>query len=61
MPIGENIRHLREAKRWTQEKLAEKCGVTRQHINGVENGHTPSMTLAAKLAKALGATLKEIV
>ena len=39
MPIAENVRHLREAKGWTQEKLAEKCGVTRQHINGVENGH----------------------
>jgi transcriptional regulator with XRE-family HTH domain len=51
MTIGENIRALRSQRGWTQEELAEKCGVTRQHINGIENGSQPSLSLIAKLAK----------
>ena len=45
----------------TQEQLAKEVGVTRQTIIALERGkYNPSVVLALKLAKALGATVEEL-
>ncbi len=45
----------------TQEKLAEIVGVRRETIIFLEKGkYNPSLRLAHKVAKALGATIEEI-
>lgn len=38
--IGRNIRRCRKAKGWKQKTLAEKVGLTDQHISHIENAHT---------------------
>ncbi|HVS01394.1 MAG TPA: helix-turn-helix transcriptional regulator [Thermoanaerobaculia bacterium] len=55
------IRDLREARRWTQTDLAQLAGVTRQAIHAIErNKHDPSLTLAARIARALGQPLDHV-
>lgn len=38
--IGKNIKELRKRRSLTQEVLAEKVGVSVQHISNIENGRT---------------------
>lgn len=45
---------VREKKNLTQKDLAERVGVTRQMISSIENGASPSVRLAKKIADVLG-------
>jgi transcriptional regulator with XRE-family HTH domain len=59
--LGLNVRHQREAKQLTQEKLAEKAGLDPTYISGIERGlRNPGIKNVAKLAKALGLTTAEL-
>lgn len=60
--MGYRIKEMREAKKMTQEELAEKSGVSRGTISALENGtmrSTMSKTLIA-LARALETTVDQI-
>lgn len=60
--MGEHIRALRKNLRLTQRDLAERCGVTQQHINRIERGKTkPGADVIIKLADALGTTTDDIL
>lgn len=49
-----NIRELRISKKITQRQLAEKTGISQQHISKIENGEiTPTYATLEKIAKAL--------
>lgn len=54
------IRELRKARGWTQEELAHAAGLPSSTIRRLENGGTPQLTTAAKIAAALGVTLAEL-
>ena len=44
-------REFRIERRWTQEELAQKVGVSRQSINSIERGrYVPSLLLARVFA-----------
>jgi putative transcriptional regulator len=63
MPEGlsNRLRDLRTERGLTQAALAEAVGVSRKTVNTVENGvFTPSVTLALKLARALGRPVEEV-
>lgn len=52
---------LRKQNRLTQAELAELCGVTRQTIISLENGHyNPSIILAHRLAVIFKTTIEQI-
>jgi len=52
--IGSNIRRLRSARGWSQEKLAERAGLHRTYVGGVERGERNiSAENTAKIAEAL--------
>lgn len=52
---GEVIRTLREAKGWTQEALAKRCGITATNLSLLENGRIEiGRKRAEALAKAFG-------
>ena len=52
--VGKRIRSLREAKGVSQEGLAEKSGLHRTYIGGVERGlRNPSVKSLSRMAKAL--------
>lgn len=54
------LRVLRAEKNWSQAQLADAVGVSRQAINTIENGrHDPSVTLAYRIARALGAEITD--
>ncbi|MFD0869468.1 DNA-binding transcriptional repressor PuuR [Chlamydia abortus] len=56
-----NIRDIRKTMRISQEELANKCGVTRQTINAIENDkYDPSLSLAFKLAIHLGTKVDQL-
>lgn len=60
--MGYKLKEIREAKKMTQEELAEKSGVSRGTISALENGvarNTTSKTLL-RLAQALGTNVERI-
>lgn len=55
------MRRHREAKKFTQEKLAEKANLDPTYISGIERGlRNPGFKNVARLAKALGLTTAEL-
>ena len=52
--VGKNLRHLRQAKGWSQEDLALTAGVDRTYVSGVERGvRNPTVLVLSQLASAL--------
>ena len=59
--LGQNVRHRRETRGLTQEKLAEKSNLDSTYISGIERGlRNPGIKNVARLAKALGFTTAEL-
>jgi len=55
------VRRRRRAQRLTQAELAAAVGVSRQTVIAVEQGdYAPSVHLALRIARALGATVEEL-
>jgi len=55
LKFGENVRKIRTAKGWTQERLAEEAGLNPQYVGFVERGlKSPSVRNVSKIFKALG-------
>lgn len=60
--IGRFVRRLREQKRLTLERLAEKTDITYQYLSGVENGRENfSIQVLEALGEALGCPLPQLV
>lgn len=59
--MDNHILELRKKKSLSQEKLAKKCGVSRQTINAIENNkYDPSLELAFNLAHTLDTTIHDL-
>lgn len=55
------IREKRKDLGISQEELANKCNVSRQTINAIENNkYDPTLMLAFKLSKQLNTTVDEL-
>ncbi len=55
------LRVLRAERQWSQAKLAELLGVSRQTINAVETGkYDPSLPLAFKIARLFERSIEEV-
>lgn len=55
------IRELRKASKLSQEELANRCKVSRQTINAIENDkYDPTLQLAFNLASVLHTTVDEL-
>jgi len=60
--IGHTIRQLREASRYSQEKLAEKAGITYQYLSSLENGKENfTIGILESIAQAFGLRLDALV
>ncbi len=56
--VGERIREVREAKGWTQERLATEADISKSFLSEVEkHGKNISLDLLLKVATALGASV----
>jgi len=60
--FGDRVRMLRKAKNLSQEQLAERSGLHRNYIGGIERGERNVALLnILRLAKALGVTPSELM
>lgn len=60
--LAMRLRTLRERRGLSQEKLAERAGLSRPHLARLETGqHDPTLTTVEKLAKALRVPLTELL
>lgn len=60
--VGLNVKRLREAQGISQEDLADRAGVHRTYVSGVERGvRNPTVTVLEKIAGALGEPLAKLV
>ncbi|MET3525486.1 helix-turn-helix domain-containing protein [Phenylobacterium koreense] len=56
------MKRLREAQGISQEDLADRAGVHRTYVSGVERGvRNPTITVLEKIAGALGEPLAKLV
>ena len=59
--LGKRIKILREEKHLTQEKLAEKAGISLDYLGKVEvNINRPGLKTLLKLAQALEISMEEL-
>lgn len=60
--LGWRVRQLREAKGWTQERLADRVALDRSYIAGIEAGlRNPSFKALGKIARGFGVSLSELL
>lgn len=60
--FGLAVRELREARGWSQERLAGRADLNRSYMGEIERATAmPSLATAAKLASALGVPLSQII
>lgn len=57
--LGEQLRHYRKQKGWTQEELAEKANTTAQTISNYERFGIKDTDIEAELSRILGKNLRE--
>ncbi|MDQ0768984.1 putative transcriptional regulator [Pseudarthrobacter defluvii] len=56
-----HLKALRESRSWTQAKLADQLGVSRQTVNALETGrYDPALPLAFRIAKLFGQPIEAI-
>lgn len=60
--LGKKIQKQRKKLKMTQEKLAEKVGISRAYMGYIEQGrNTPSFKVADKIAKAFKVKVKDLI
>ena len=60
--LGRAIRRAREARGLSQEALAERCGLHRTYVGGIERGErNPSYTNILRIAEALGERAAQLI
>lgn len=55
LALGREVRRLRDARGWSQEELAERSGLHRNYIGGIERGER---NVGVKALFRLGAALE---
>jgi transcriptional regulator with XRE-family HTH domain len=61
-PLRVRLRELREAKHWSQARLADEAGVRQATVSDLETGRSKGIDFATaeRLAKALGIPAHEL-
>jgi len=60
--LGARVQRLRQDHGWSQEEFAERAGLHRTYVSGVERGvRNPTVTVLEKLASGLGVSMPVLV
>ena len=60
--LGGRVKHLRSARRWSLEALANASGVSRSMLSEIEREQAnPTLAVALRIARAFGLTLGELL
>lgn len=54
------VRELRHQRGWSQEQLAERCGLSVRTFQRIENGRTPGLASATALARAFEVDVSDL-
>lgn len=53
--LGQNLASARQRKNWTQERAAERCGVSLKYWQSLEGGHkAPAFATLCRIRVVLG-------
>lgn len=56
-----SLKDAREREGWSQQRLADELGVSRQTVISIEKGrYDPSLPLAFRLASAFGCRIEDL-
>jgi len=59
--LGTRIKALRKQRGWSQERLAERAGISTQYVSNIERGkENPTLDLLLGLAEALRVSAAEL-
>lgn len=59
--FGLRVRKIRLDRRWSQQELSLRCGISTPHISSIERGRRfPSLDYAMRMADALGVPLNAL-
>ena len=59
--FGKRMRELRQQAGFSQEELADRCGLHRTYVGGIERGErNPSLMNIGRIARALGVPLEDL-
>lgn len=60
--LGKNLKRIRTAKGISQGEISRKLAVDKSFVSNIENGKTnPTLTTIAKIAKAIGVSVGELM
>lgn len=59
--VGENIRHFRLSKDWTQDYLAEKAGYSTRGLRRIETDGTDSIDVVNRFAEVFDVPALDIL
>ncbi|QIQ20235.1 helix-turn-helix domain-containing protein [Zophobihabitans entericus] len=60
--FGQRVRQLRLQQGMSQEAFADKCGLDRTYISGIERGiRNPTLEVINIIAKGLSVNVKELL
>ena len=60
--LGRNLKRIRKEKGISQGDIVRSLGMDRAFISNIENGKTnPTLATIAKLAKAVGVSIEELI
>jgi len=58
--FGKRVRDARKALGWSQEEFADKCGLDRTYISGIERGiRNPTLQIIGVISDALDLSLSQ--
>ena len=59
--FGNRVRELRNQRGWSQEEFAERCGVDRTYISGIERGvRNPTLIVINEISLGFGINMSEL-
>ena len=59
--MNNRLRVLRAERKWSQQDLAERLGISRQSVNAIETGkYDPSLPLAFRIADLFAMPIEAI-
>lgn len=59
--FGNRVRSVRLSRRWSQQELSMRCGISTPHISSIERDiRHPSLEYARRIANALGVPLHSL-
>ncbi|KAB1496519.1 helix-turn-helix domain-containing protein [Serratia proteamaculans] len=59
--FGQRVRELRKERGWSQEEFADRCGLDRTYVSGIERGvRNPTLEVIGVIANGFGLTLHQL-